>query len=76
MRAKMLEHCNKNLREFALTIWGYEETIKHLCSKREYFHDTLVYIIPSFEFHFEGIFSVMFKSFSVRSGSGILYSTA
>lgn len=76
MRAKILKHCIKNLREFALTIWGHEETIKHLCSKRECFHNILVYIIPCFEFHLKGIFTVMFKTSSVKSASDILCSTA
>lgn len=53
MRAKILKHCIKNLREFPLKIWGHEETMKHLCSKREYFHNIFVYIIHCFEFHLE-----------------------
>lgn len=51
MRAKILKHCIRNLREFALAIWGHEEKIKNLCNKREYFHNILVYIIPCFEFY-------------------------
>lgn len=78
MRAKILKPHIKNLREFTLTIWAHEETKKKQkkkCSKREYFHSILVYIIPCFEFHLEGIFSVMFKT-SVKSASDILCSTA
>lgn len=47
-----------------------------LCSKGEYFNNILLYIIPCFELHLEGIFTVKFKTSSVKSVSDILCSIA
>lgn len=73
MRAKIVFYCNKNLKEFVLNwFWDMKEQLKSCAVKG----NILFYIIPCFELHLEGIFSVKLKTSSVKSASDILCSIA